>query len=248
MPGSWVDGHATQISPLVTFAVHFWKISLITLRKFPIILIFNTQLRYLKSHILKINSFLYFLPLNILLVVIHNFDIEYLYYQSIPKNFYCNFFFNIWLFESHTYELISILIGLCLEIRICVIWMNSSTCWVFLCDLVWGQIFRWSVHSQRKWCCLSLAAVLYTYIYIHTAIRCLLFLFSTSFIPNIFKLYFIDYAITVVLIFAPLPPSSQHPPLSQAIPTPLFMFMGHVCKFFGYCISYTVLSIPVAIL
>ena len=28
---------------------------------------------------------------------------------------------------------------------------------------------------------------------------------------NLFKLYFIDYAITVVLIFPPLPPSTQHP-------------------------------------
>ena len=34
----------------------------------------------------------------------------------------------------------------------------------------------------------------------------------------IFKLYFIDYAITVVLIFSPLPPSTQHYPLPQTIP------------------------------
>ena len=42
-----------------------------------------------------------------------------------------------------------------------------------------------------------------------------------------FKLYFIDHAITVVLIPAPLSPSTQHPPLPQATPPPLFMSMGH---------------------
>ena len=31
-------------------------------------------------------------------------------------------------------------------------------------------------------------------------------------------LYFVDYAVTVVLIFSPLPPSTQHLPLPQAIP------------------------------
>ena len=58
-----------------------------------------------------------------------------------------------------------------------------------------------------------------------------------------FKLCFIDYSITVVLIF-PLCP----PPLPQAIPIPLFMSVGHVYKFFGFSISYTVLYIPMAIL
>ena len=57
-----------------------------------------------------------------------------------------------------------------------------------------------------------------------------------------------DYAIIVVPISLPLPPSIQHLPLPQAIPTPLFMSMGHAYKFFGYCISYTVLYIPMAIL
>ena len=60
------------------------------------------------------------------------------------------------------------------------------------------------------------------------------------------NLYFIDYAITVVLIFLPLCPSTQQPPLPQAIPTPVFMSMGHMYKFFGYSISYTVLHIPMA--
>ena len=38
------------------------------------------------------------------------------------------------------------------------------------------------------------------------------------FILLIFKLYFIDYAITVVLIFTSLLPSTQHPPLPQQSP------------------------------
>ena len=33
-----------------------------------------------------------------------------------------------------------------------------------------------------------------------------------------FSLYFIDYAITVFLIFSPLPPSHQHPSLTQTTP------------------------------
>ena len=41
------------------------------------------------------------------------------------------------------------------------------------------------------------------------------------------KLYFIDYGITVVPIFSPLSPSTQHFPLPQAIPTPLFMSIDH---------------------
>ena len=64
-----------------------------------------------------------------------------------------------------------------------------------------------------------------------------------------FKLYFIDYAITVVPIFTPLPPPpSQYLPFPQAVPTPLFMSVAHVYRFFGYPISYTVLDIPMAIL
>ena len=40
--------------------------------------------------------------------------------------------------------------------------------------------------------------------------------------------------------FSPLPLHHPAPPLPQAIPTPLFLPMGHVYKFFGYSISYTV--------
>ena len=62
------------------------------------------------------------------------------------------------------------------------------------------------------------------------------------------KLYFIDHAITVAPIFPPFPLSTQHLPLPQTIPTALFMYMGHACKFFGYSISYSTLYIPMAIL
>ena len=64
----------------------------------------------------------------------------------------------------------------------------------------------------------------------------------------ILKLYFIDYAITVLPIFPLLHPSTQQPPVPQAILTPLFMSTGFVCKFFDYSISYSVLYNPVAIL
>ena len=64
----------------------------------------------------------------------------------------------------------------------------------------------------------------------------------------LFVLYFIDHAITIVLIFPPLPPSTQHPLLLQTIPTPLFMSMGHAYKFFGLSIPFTVLHIPMAML
>ena len=57
-----------------------------------------------------------------------------------------------------------------------------------------------------------------------------------------FKLYFTDYTITVVPTFPPLLSSTQQPSPQ------LFMSMGHVYKFFGYSISYTVLYIPMAIL
>ena len=41
------------------------------------------------------------------------------------------------------------------------------------------------------------------------------------------KLYFIDYAISVVPVFPPVPPSTQHPPVPQAKPLLLFMSVGH---------------------
>ena len=60
------------------------------------------------------------------------------------------------------------------------------------------------------------------------------------------KLYFIDYAIRVALIFPPLPPLHSTPSLWQS-PPPLFMSMGHMYKFFVYTTYYTVLYIPMAI-
>ena len=59
---------------------------------------------------------------------------------------------------------------------------------------------------------------------------------------EVFKLYFIVYAITVVPGFSPLLPSAQFPPpLLQAISTPLYMSMGHAYMFFGYYIFHAVL-------
>ena len=49
-----------------------------------------------------------------------------------------------------------------------------------------------------------------------------------------FKLYVTDYAITIVPIFPPFHPSTQQPPVPQAILTSLLMSMGHAYKFFGY--------------
>ena len=48
--------------------------------------------------------------------------------------------------------------------------------------------------------------------------------------------------------FSPFAPFHPAPLLPEAIPTPLFMSMGHAQMFFGYSISYTVLYIPMAIL
>ena len=45
-----------------------------------------------------------------------------------------------------------------------------------------------------------------------------------------------------------MPSSPPHPPLPLAIPPPLFTSAGHVCRFFGYSLSYTALYIPMAIL
>ena len=55
-----------------------------------------------------------------------------------------------------------------------------------------------------------------------------------------FKFYFVDYATTVVPISPPQGPSTQQPPLPQAILTPLFVSMGYAYKFFGFSISSAV--------
>ena len=61
-----------------------------------------------------------------------------------------------------------------------------------------------------------------------------------------FKIYFIDYAIKVVSIFSPLysPPSCTHPP--PAFPQ-LSSCPWVVYKFFGFYISYTILTFPLSI-
>ena len=61
------------------------------------------------------------------------------------------------------------------------------------------------------------------------------------------KIYFIDYAITVVTFFSPLyfpPPTSHHhsPQLSSC------PWVGHTYKFFGFSISHTILNLPLSIL
>ena len=62
------------------------------------------------------------------------------------------------------------------------------------------------------------------------------------------KIYFIDYAITVVTFFSPLyfPPPCTTPP--TIIPQPQFMSMGHTYKFFGFSISHTILNLLLSIL
>ena len=71
---------------------------------------------------------------------------------------------------------------------------------------------------------------------------------TTIFLSFLFKLYFIDYAMTVLLISPFLAPSNQHALIPHTIPPPLFMSMGHAYKFFGYSLSYTVLYTPMAIM
>ena len=66
-------------------------------------------------------------------------------------------------------------------------------------------------------------------------------------------IHILNYILLIILLiimsqFFSFGPSPQHPALLQAIPTPLFMSMGHMYKFLGYSISYTVLYIPMVIL
>ena len=65
------------------------------------------------------------------------------------------------------------------------------------------------------------------------------------FFKHLLKIFFIDYAITVVPFFplySPLPCTASHhppalPPLNQ------FMSTGHTYNFFGFSISHTILNI-----
>ena len=47
-----------------------------------------------------------------------------------------------------------------------------------------------------------------------------------------------------ILIFPHLLLSTQHAPHPQAIPVPLFVSMGHACKFFGYSLSILYFTFP----
>ena len=57
---------------------------------------------------------------------------------------------------------------------------------------------------------------------------------------------FIHYAITVVP-FPPLHTTPSCPPYPSHIPPLQFMSMGHTYKFFGFYISYTILTLPLSI-
>ena len=73
---------------------------------------------------------------------------------------------------------------------------------------------------------------------------------DTKFNFGSFQVYFIDYAITVVpffLLFIPLHPALPLPPACPLL-TPQFMSMGCTYKFFGFSISYTILTLPLSIL
>ena len=67
-------------------------------------------------------------------------------------------------------------------------------------------------------------------------------------VPQFYFLIFNYILLFMLLQLSWFSPSTQHPSVLQAIPTPLFMYMGHMYKFFGYSVSYTVLYIPMAIL
>ena len=67
-----------------------------------------------------------------------------------------------------------------------------------------------------------------------------------------FLILLLNYILLIMLLqlsqFFPLCLSTQHLPLPQAVPPALFMSIGHTYKLFGYCISYTVLDIPMDII
>ena len=62
------------------------------------------------------------------------------------------------------------------------------------------------------------------------------------------KIYFIDYAITVVPFFSPFFPCLPCTRPPTCILPLQFMSMGHTYNFFGFSISYTILNLPLSIL
>ena len=75
-----------------------------------------------------------------------------------------------------------------------------------------------------------------------------LYLFIFTLYHYFLKICFIDYAITVVQIFPPLPSSTQYPSLHPAIAPVQFMAMGRAYKSLGFSISYTAFNLPLPIL
>ena len=68
------------------------------------------------------------------------------------------------------------------------------------------------------------------------------------FFKHLLKIFFIDYAITVVPFFLPITPLHPAPPLPPAFPPPQFMSMGRTYKFCAFSISYTVLNLLLSVL
>ena len=96
----------------------------------------------------------------------------------------------------------------------------------------------WNISPKRSMVCLCVILLCYRIICLWFRNERFCNKKGALFVPD--PVYF-DYAITVVSIYPPLPFSTQQHPLPQAILSPLFVSMGHVYKFFGYSISYTVL-------
>ena len=88
---------------------------------------------------------------------------------------------------------------------------------------------------------------------LHIFVSTCYFLFLFPFF-KFFKVYLIDYAVTIVPFFpSHLFPSAQHPLSLQHSPTlvhstTLVHSMGLTYKFFGFYISYIILNLPLSIL
>ena len=72
------------------------------------------------------------------------------------------------------------------------------------------------------------------------------YLETTPFFFDFLKVYFIDYTVNSCPNFSPFAPIHPVLPFPPAIP-PEFMSMGHTYKFFGFYISYTILTLPLSI-
>ena len=66
-------------------------------------------------------------------------------------------------------------------------------------------------------------------------------------------IFYFNYILLIMLLqlshyFLPLFPLCPAHPLLLAFPPPQFMSIGHTYKFFGFSISYTILTLPLSIL